>query len=158
MAEFHIAQMNVGRALYPLDDPRMADFMDNLALINGLGEATVGFVWRLADEDGAGATSIKAYDDPNIIINLTVWENLDALYAFTYKSDHGKYFARRREWFDRDNSHLVIWYIPAGELPTPEEGKARLEYLAQHGPTPYAFNFKQRYSVDDMLAYTAQEK
>ena len=132
----------------------MADFMDNLALINGLAEATPGFVWRLADEYGTDATSIKVYDDLDMIINLTVWESIDALYAFTYKSDHGKYFARRREWFDRENSNLVIWYIPAGQLPTTEEAKARLSYLEQHGPTPYAFTFKQRFSEADMLAYT----
>ena len=34
----HLAQLNIGRLRYPTDDPRMADFMNNLDLVNGLAE------------------------------------------------------------------------------------------------------------------------
>jgi heme-degrading monooxygenase HmoA len=142
---FHIAQLNVGRSVAPLDDPIMAGFMDRLADINALGERSPGYVWRLQGETG-NATTIHAYDDPRMIINLTVWESIEDLYAFAYHSQHMELFRRRREWFEQlDGPSLVLWWVPAGELPTPAEARRRLELLAAHGPTPDAFTFKTRF-------------
>lgn len=145
----HVAELNVGRTVAPIDDPAMADFVDNLVRINTLGDASPGFVWRLQDEFGA-ATTVRAYDDPRMIINLTVWETIEALRAFTYRSGHVEYLRRRREWFvPLDGPSLVLWWVPAGHHPTVEEARARLERLASDGPGPAAFTLKTTFPPDD---------
>jgi hypothetical protein len=138
----HIAQMNVATALYDLDDARMADFMNNLDRVNALAEATPGFVWRLQTEEG-NATDIKVTSDPRFIVNMSVWEDVPALFDYAFRSDHRSVMIRRREWFQKpEGPYLVLWWIEEGARPTVEEGLARLAHLAKHGPTPYAFNFK----------------
>lgn len=145
---FHVAELNIGRTVAPLDEPAMADFVANLDPVNALGEASPGFVWRLQDEFGA-ATSIRAYADPLMIVNLTVWETIEALRAFAYRSDHVEFLRRRREWFvPLDGPSLVLWWVPAGHRPTVAEAKARLAYLAAHGPTPAAFTLKTPFARD----------
>ena len=138
---WHLAQFNVGRLLAPVGDPLVADFVDNLELINGLGEAAPGFVWRLQTEDG-DATAIRAYDD-DTIVNLTVWESMEALAEFVYRTDHVSFLRRRREWFERpDEAYLAMWWVPAGHLPSVAEAVERLDHLRRHGPTPTAFSFR----------------
>ena len=149
---YHVAQINIGRIRAPLDDPIMADFANNLERINGLGHETPGFVWQLLNEDG-DSTSFRVFDDQMILINMTVWDSIDALFDFAYKSNHVEFFRRRREWFEKmDQVYLVLWWVPAGHHPTPEEAKEKLDYLQTHGPTPLAFTFKQRFTVEEMLA------
>jgi hypothetical protein len=139
---FHLAQINVGRIRGPLDSPVMADFVALLPIVNALAEGTPGFVWRLVG-DGDDATGIKAYPDPQTIVNMSVWENLGSLREYTYRSGHAQAFRQRKDWFDESAApNLALWWIPAGTLPTVGEGKARLEALQQHGPTPEAFSFK----------------
>ena len=138
----HIAQMNVATALYDLDDERMADFVNNLDRVNGLAEATPGFVWRLQSDQG-NATDIQVTDDPRFIVNLTVWETVQALFDFVYRSDHRDVMVRRRQWFQKPQGpYHVLWWIEEGTLPDVAEGLQRLDHLARHGPTPYAFTFK----------------
>jgi len=145
MTDFHLAQFNTARALAPLDDPLLADFMAQLDEINGLAERSPGFVWRLQDASG-NATTIRAYDDPRMLINLSVWESVEALFDFAYKTDHTRVLARRKEWFEYpDGPNLVLWWIPAGTLPSLAEAAARLVHLGAHGPTAHAFTFKQRF-------------
>jgi hypothetical protein len=142
MSQYHIAQINIARMLAPIDDPIMADFVAQLPPINALAEESPGFVWRLQSE-GGDATSIKVYDDDMVIINLTVWENVDALRAYVYKSAHSQVMRDRRRWFEKfEGLYYALWWIPAGHLPDPQEGKERLEYLRQHGDSEYAFSFK----------------
>ena len=144
----HVAELNIGRTVAALDDPRLADFVDNLVRINGLGDASPGFLWRLQDEFGA-ATTIRAFDDPLMIVNLTVWESVEALRAYAYHSEHMDFFRRRREWFvPLDGPDLVLWWIPAGHRPTVEEARERLDRLAAHGPTPDAFTLKRPFDPD----------
>ena len=83
----HLAQLNIGRFRYPTDDPRMADFMNNLDLVNGLAERSKGFVWRLKDESN-NATNFRPFDDPNMAVNLSVWENGEALERFVWQTVH----------------------------------------------------------------------
>ena len=159
MADFHIAQLNVARAVAPLDDAQMVDFMNSLDEINGLGESSPGFVWRLKSDTG-NATDIKVSDNPMFIINLTVWRSVDDLYGFVYRSRHKDYFARRFEWFERIGApSVVLWWIPAGTTPTADEAMRRLALLTENGPTPEAFTFKQRFDppVDSPAAETAAE-
>ena len=129
----------------PLDDPLIADFVAAVDRVNQLGDCSPGFVWRHETEDG-NSTSIRVRGDPLIIINFTVWEDAESLFEFTYRSDHAEVYRRRREWFEApDEAHLVLWWIPAGHEPTVDEGEERLDYLRAHGPTAYAFTFKQRF-------------
>jgi len=138
----HIAQMNVGTILYETTDPRMADFMDNLDRVNALAEATPGFVWRLTGE-GNNATDIRPAQDPFFLVNMSVWANVEALFDYVYRSDHRSFMVRRREWFAKpEGPYHVLWWVAEGHTPTVEEGLARLRYLADHGPTPFAFTFK----------------
>ncbi len=143
MTRFDIAQLNVGRAVAPLDSAVMADFMNWLDEINALAERSPGFVWRLQGDNGNN-TDLKVSDDPLFIVNLSVWSSIDALYDFTYRSDHKTVFKRRHEWFERlGRPNTVLWWQLAGTLPTAEEALARLDHLTQHGPTPDAFTFKE---------------
>jgi hypothetical protein len=154
MTQYHLAEINIAQMIAPMDSPIMAEFKNNLERINGLGEQSPGFVWRLKDDSG-DATSIKVFDNDAMIINMTVWESIEALYDFAYKSDHTEFFRRRREWFDKlDIPVVVLWWIPAGHIPTIDEAKAKLDYLKEHGVTPLAFTFKQRFTVEEMLAFS----
>ncbi len=139
MAEFHLAQINIARMLAPIDDPLMSDFVAQLPPINALAEESPGFIWRLQSE-GGDATSIKVYEDDMIIINLTVWESLEALRQYVYKSAHSGVMRDRRRWFEKfDGPYYALWWIPAGHRPDPQEGKERLEHLREHGDSPHAF-------------------
>jgi hypothetical protein len=143
--KYHLAQYNVARLLEPLDHPSIADFVDALEPINRLAETSPGFVWRHQTEDG-DSTSVRPYDDEQIIVNFSVWTDPDALSEYTYRSDHATVFKRRREWFERSfEPHLVMWWIPEGHIPTVEEAGDRLGRLRTDGPTPEAFTFRHRF-------------
>jgi hypothetical protein len=144
----HLAQLNVGRLRAPLDDPAIDGFRTNLEAVNALAEASPGFVWRLQDE-GGDATGIKLFDDDLEIINLTVWESIDALADFTYRSGHVDFLRQRRQWFEAMGQPILcLWWIPEGTVPSPHDAIARLEHLRAHGPTPTAFTFRQRFGPD----------
>ena len=146
MASHHIAQLNVGRAVAPLDSGTMAEFMELLDPINAIADRSPGFVWRLEDEEGTGATGIKLTDDDQFIVNMSVWESIAALRAFVYDGEHVDVMRRRREWFERyGRPFMVLWWVPAGHVPTTGEAMERLALLEEHGPTPDAFTFKVRF-------------
>lgn len=139
----HLAQLNIGRLRAPLDSPQLADFVAALDEINALADRAPGFVWRLQTDDG-DATTVRLYDDDRIIVTLSVWESAAHLHDYVYRGGHAAMMARRREWFDRlTEASLVLWWIPAGELPTPQMGADKLEHLRVHGPTQDAFTFRQ---------------
>jgi len=145
--KMHLAQYNLARLLAPLDDPLLADFVAELHRINSLGDRTPGFVWRHQTEDGT-STSVRVRGDPLILVNFTVWESAEALFDFTYRSDHANVYRRRREWFEAPTeAHLVLWWISAGHIPTIAEGDDRLDHLRANGATPHAFTFKQRFDA-----------
>ena len=136
----HLAQFNIARIKYPLDDSRMREFVDNVARVNGLADGIEGFVWRLADASG-NAMGMHVYDDPRVLPNLTVWENVEALERFVWKTVHSRFYGRRAEWFEHTETPLVLWRIPAGHRPGMAEGVERLEHLKAHGPSDYAFGW-----------------
>jgi len=143
MSLYQIAEINIGRTVAPLDSPAMAEFVEALAHINALADASPGFVWRLQSEEG-DATSIRVYDDPLIIVNLSVWDSIESLRAYAYKSRHVQFVRRRLEWFQMmDEAYMALWWIPAGQYPTALEAKQRLDHLRNQGPTPYAFSFQK---------------
>ena len=142
---WQIAQVNIALPREPLDSLALAEFVANLEPVNALADAAPGFVWRLEDESG-DATSIRAFDDERLIINMSVWDSIEALWEFVYDGRHLEVMRRRREWMTRiAESHMVLWWLAAGGLPTIEQAKASLEHLRRHGPTPYAFTFKRRF-------------
>jgi Domain of unknown function (DUF3291) len=154
----HIAQLNIALAKAPLEDPLLADFMAQLDAVNAMAEASPGFVWRLKSDSG-NATDIRAYDDPRMIVNMSVWESIDALFAFTYKTAHTKVMNRRKEWFESlPGPHMVLWWIAAGAVSTVVEAQRRLNHLALHGPTAEAFTFKARFAppVETLVGATGR--
>ena len=135
-----------------MDDPAMADFVAQLDAINALADGSAGFVWRLQD-DSVNATAIQGFDDPRMLLNLSVWETSEDLFAYVYKSGHAKVMARRRDWFERgDGPSTVLWWVPAGHIPDLDEAKARLDALGQNGPGPTAFTFKERFPAPEAAA------
>lgn len=139
----HLAELNIAQLRAPLNDPSIQEFVENLPPINALADQSPGFVWRLQTEDG-DATSLRAFEDDLIIVNLSVWESVDALRAYVYQSQHVDFLRRKKEWFDKLGSvHFVMWWVPAGHIPTVAEAKAKLEHLAAHGDTPAAFTFRK---------------
>jgi hypothetical protein len=143
MPSYHLAQANIGRFLAPIDDPVMAGFKNQLDAINALADAAPGFVWRLQTEDG-NATAVRPDDhDPLMAINMSVWESVESLQQYVYRSDHVGPLRDRKQWFEKiEGPILVLWWIPAGHLPTVAEAMAKLAHLKQHGPTRDAFTFR----------------
>jgi hypothetical protein len=140
----HLAQLNIGRLVAPTNDPRVADFMNALDLVNGLGKRSPGFVWMMegSGEPGTGNTETKLGGDPQAVANLTVWENVESLEAFVWNTVHRQFYTRRAEWFEvLGKMHLVLWWVPAGHHPTLEEALARLDHLNQHGNSDHAFGW-----------------
>jgi Domain of unknown function (DUF3291) len=150
----HLAQINVALMKAPLNAPIMAEFAAALDEVNAIADQSAGFVWRLQTATG-NATAISVYPDPNMLVNVSVWENIDSLKTYVYKSLHGDFFVRRRQWFEKlQSEHFAMWWIPAGHLPTAEEGKSKLEYLSFHGDSPEAFTFAQPYPSPNSSFYT----
>jgi hypothetical protein len=147
---WHLAQVNIGRLLAPVDDPLIAEFVAGLDRINDLADRSTGFVWRLQTADG-NATAIRPVDDDELLaINLSVWESVEALADYVYRSEHVTFMRRRRQWFDRfGGAFLALWWIPAGTIPTVGDAMARVARLDRLGPTPAAFTFRQRFAPPD---------
>lgn len=142
----HLAQLNIGRLLAPTDDPRVADFMAALDLVNGIGKRSDGFVWMMegSGEPGTGNTEAKIEGDPQFVSNLTVWESVESLEHFVFNTVHKQFYDRRAEWFEvLGKQHFVLWWVPAGHRPSLEEALARLEHLNTHGPSDHAFGWAE---------------
>jgi hypothetical protein len=148
----HLAQLNIARLLAPLTSPQLAGFVAALDPINALADRSPGFVWRLQTDDG-DATALRPLDDESLIVNLTVWDSVEALSDFVFRSDHTDVMRRRRQWFEvMQEAYTVLWWVPAGHLPTVEEASARLEQLRSAGPTAEAFTLRQPYASPDRVA------
>ncbi|EKE77819.1 DUF3291 domain-containing protein [Gallaecimonas xiamenensis] len=147
----HLAQLNIAKARYSLDAPEIADFVDNLAPINALAEASDGFIWRLKDDSG-DATAIEVMGDPDILVNMSVWDSVDALKNFMFRTHHRDFLRRKSEWFHPSaQDTYVLWWVPVGHIPTVEEAMARLEHLRDKGDTAYAFTFKSNFQPGDLV-------
>jgi heme-degrading monooxygenase HmoA len=146
VVRFHLAQVNVSRLLAPLDSERLRPFVEQLERVNAAADAAPGFVWRLQTDDG-DATAVRVFDDAEMIVNLSVWESLEALQEFAYRDvRHVEVLRRRREFFTRDDeATLALWWIDAGTVPTVADAESRLTLLRAIGPSPDAFTFKRSF-------------
>jgi hypothetical protein len=152
MTAYHLAQLNIGRIKAPMDSPVMAGFASNLDRINALAEATPGFVWRLQTDEG-DATAIRPFDDPDMVVNISLWRDVESLNRYVYQSAHVELMKKRREWFERmDEAFLVLWWVPAGHIPSVAEAIARLEKLRAEGPSAEAFTFRHAFPPPDAPA------
>lgn len=150
----HIAQINIARMLFPIDSPDMASFVSRLDEINALADGAPGFVWRLQTPEG-NATYLRPYEDERILVNMSVWESVDALKNFTYRTAHAELLRDRRNWFEHfAGAMLALWWVPAGHTPGVDEAKKRLEHLEKHGPTNFAFTFKTIHPPDEEYVAT----
>src|ERR1700691_3770113 len=100
MSKFHIAQVNIGRIRAELDDPVMAGFVNRLEEINALADSSPGFVWRLQESAG-NATYLRPYDDERTLMNMSVWESIDSLRLYVFKTAHAELLRKRQAWFEK---------------------------------------------------------
>lgn len=146
----HLAELNIAKTKYSLDQKEMADFVDNLDPVNATAESSPGFVWRLKDETG-DATDIRINGDPDIIVNMSVWKDVESLKKFMFETHHLEFLKRKKEWFHRlSEAAYVLWWVPVGHEPTLEEALERLEHLREHGETPHAFSLKSNFTPEDL--------
>jgi hypothetical protein len=139
----HLAQINIGRLVAPIDDPRIHGFVSQLDPVNKLADESPGFVWRLQSSSG-NATDVAYNDDPLMIVNMSVWESIEALKAFVYQSRHIGVFRDRAKWFEKmELPHYCLWWVPEGHIPTVAEGRVRLECYQKNGSTAEAFWFQE---------------
>jgi hypothetical protein len=145
---YHIAQVNIARMNAPLDDPIMEGFVARLSEINALADRSPGFVWRMQNESGNN-TYLRPYDDDRIIFNFSIWESIETLRTYVYKTAHAELLRHRRDWFQNFvGVYLALWWVPAGHIPSIDEAKKRLAHLEEHGPSQFAFNFKTTFPAD----------
>ncbi len=151
MPNYELAQLNIGQIKGPMDSPIMADFAASLDRINALAERTPGFVWRLQTEEG-DATSIRPFEDERMLVNMSVWRDVESLNKYVYSSEHVELMRRRREWFERmPEAFLVLWWVRKGHRPSVVEAIAKLELLRAHGATADAFSFRTAFPAPDTM-------
>ena len=150
MSTYHIAQVNIGRVRAPLDDAIMAGFVNRLDDLNALADRSPGFVWRLQTSAG-NATYFRPYEnDDRILLNMSVWDSIEALRHYVYKTAHAELLRHRQEWFERfAGSYVALWWVPVGHRPGIDEAKKRIAHLDEHGPTEFAFTFKTIFKPDE---------
>lgn len=137
----HLAQINLGRLAYDLDDPRLADFMDGIEIINRIAAQSPGFVWKYETAPG-GEVEETVEGDPRVVVNMTVWESVEDLRHFTYNTLHKRFYGRRGEWFVPYGAEsLAMWWVPEGHEPTLTEGLERLAELRAKGDSDRAFGW-----------------
>jgi len=146
---YQLAQINVARLLKPIDHPQIAGFVNRLDEINALAERSVGFVWRLKDDVTNNATALNPFNDPLVIVNMSVWEDVDSLKSYVYNSSHVDVFKQRKSWFEKPTrAHMALWWVKEGYQPTALEGKERLEYFQVHGASKFAFPFSKIFNPE----------
>ena len=154
MTAYQLAEINIARMKgVNILDPIMQEFVDNLDHINALAESSEGFIWRLKD-DSNNATQLNPYNDEQVIVNISVWKDVQSLSDFVYKTMHTDFLKRRSEWFQKfGQAYFAMWWIEPNDYPTVAEATDRLQHLQDHGPSPYAFNFRKKYVASETIKY-----
>lgn len=153
----HIAQINIAAFKTTKDDPIMQDFYDNIERVNAAAANSPGFIWRYDDVEHAHLHN--PFNDNEMVVNMSVWQDINTLSDYVFKSLHLEIMKRKQEWFSSMKSmHLAIWYIEPGHMPTLEEGKKKLSHMDIFGSTPLAFNFRQPFGESEYLSYVSAKK
>lgn len=152
MTGYHLAQINVGRFVHLRDDTANADFMNALDPVNAQADDAPGFVWRLVGDGNDATDLVPDENDPQLLVNMSVWTDIDALAAFVYKNtDHLSFMRRRKEWFEHIAVYQALWWVPIGNIPSVEEGLAKVALVECNGPTPHAFSFKKPFPAPVLI-------
>jgi hypothetical protein len=129
--------------------PQVQGFFDSVPGVFESAELTDGFVHRLTTiPSGVRPRFFVADRDPQGAQTLSVWRDLESVYAFAYCGRHRTAMGHRAAWFRRTEPPYpthVAWWIADDHVPTWEEGIERYHHLADHGPTPRAFTFGQAF-------------
>ena len=142
MSSYHLVQLNIAKMKYSIESVEMSDFVNNLENINALADSSPGFVWRLQTEDG-DATGIDFFGS-DVLVNMSIWEDVESLHHFVYKTAHANILRRRKEWFHHvEEAYMVLWWAPEAVVPSLGEAKSKLELIKSRGPTADAFSIKQ---------------
>ena len=150
MSGYQLAQINVGRFIHLRDAPANAEFMAALDPVNAQADAAPGFIWRLVGNGNDATDLVPDESDPQLLLNMSVWRDVDALASFVYRNaDHLAFMRRRKEWFEKIEIFQALWWVPAGHIPSVFEGMAKVAYLAAHGPTAEAFTFREPFAAPD---------
>jgi heme-degrading monooxygenase HmoA len=150
MSGYHLAQINVGKFIHSRDDPANADFMNALDPVNAQADGAPGFIWRLVGEGNDATDLVPDATDPQLLVNMSVWTDVEALAAFVYRnSDHLAFMRRRKEWFEKIEVFQALWWVLAGHIPSVSEGMERIALLKANGPTAKAFTFRQTFAAPD---------
>ena len=150
--KYNLAQLNIAKLKAPLDHPSIHGFVSRLDEINAIAEQSSGFIWRFVEEGSNSAVNISIFDDPMLIVNMSVWSDLETLKNFIYKTDHVQVYLKKDLWFHKmDSHHMVLWWVEEGKIPTPGEAKERLQHLQDNGPSQFAFTFKEFFEAPNKL-------
>jgi Domain of unknown function (DUF3291) len=147
MPKYQLAEINIARMKgVDINDPIMKEFVDNLVLVNTLAETSEGFIWRLKDDESSNSTAFNPYNDEQVIINISVWESIETLENYVFKTFHTDFLKRRKEWFQTfGTASTAMWWIPEGQFPTIEEAVEKLDALQKNGASEQVFNFRKKY-------------
>jgi Domain of unknown function (DUF3291) len=150
MSGYHIAQINIGRFIHDRKDPANADFMNALDPVNAQADTARGFIWRLVGDGNDATDLVPDESDPQLLVNMSVWEDVETLGAFVYRNtDHLTFMRRRKEWFEKIEIFQALWWVLAGHIPSVTEGMERVAMLRANGPTNDAFTFRQTFPAPD---------
>lgn len=153
---YQLAQINIALARDEMTSETMQGFASRLDEINALADQAEGFVWRLQETSG-DATSIRAFDDPLLLVNMSVWQDLESLRRYVYKSNHVELIRDRDAWFHKmKEAHQALWWVPAGHIPDVAEAKERLAHYRTNGPTPFAFTFAKSFPPPNSSSVTIE--
>jgi len=147
MSQWELAQLNVATMLAPIDSPELSEFVSALDRINAIADSSPGFIWRLQSDDG-NATDVEHAFGSNMLVNMSVWDSVEALHAYVYRTAHAEFMSRRKEWFQRmTDAYTVLWWVPQGHRPSTYEAQVKLDLLKASGPCPEAFTFKSVFGM-----------
>lgn len=149
MSQFHIAQVNIGRIRAELNDPIMVGFVERLEEINALADSAAGFIWRLQTGEG-NATYLRPFEDERTLLNMSVWETVESLRYFVFKTAHVELLRQRQAWFEKFvGAYSALWWVPTGHIPGVDEAKQRIAHLDRNGPSQFAFTFNSIVPPDE---------
>ena len=152
-----LAVLTIGLLHEAWESARTAGFVERTGPVFAAAADSQGFLAHAYDEaamrtwgDHATPTAFQSAEyEGRLPDTLSLWQDLEAIYAFAYHGRHGEALGHRREWFvaGLGPSH-VAWWVPDGHTPTWEEGCARYNQLQRDGPSPSAFELLQPFAPD----------